>query len=85
MNSEGPANVTINQLSNVMRSGRVTVSVHYIVGQEGEIRRIVPEEGIAFHTRGHDDNSIGIMLAHLTGQPYPQAQLDALTDLNLPG
>lgn len=63
------------------RSGGV--SIHYIVGPDGEVAKSVPENEIAFHAREHNDTSIGVELINAGdgAEPYPEAQLLALTKL----
>ena len=69
------------------------VSAHYLIGQAGEVVRLVPEEKRAWHAglsywRGHKDvnsASIGIELDH-PGHKYgyrefPEAQFEALVPL----
>lgn len=69
------------------------VSAHYLIGRQGEVVRLVPEEKRAWHAglsywRGHRDvnsASIGIELdhpGHLFGYgPFPDAQFEALVPL----
>ena len=69
------------------------VSAHYIIGEEGEVTRLVPEEKRAWHAglsywRGHKDvnsASIGIELDHpghgLGYREFAAAQIDALVPL----
>lgn len=63
------------------RSGGV--SIHYIVGADGEVAKSVPEDEVAFHARERNDTSIGIELINSGDgvEPYPDAQLAALTSL----
>ena len=69
-------------------------SGHYYIDRDGRIERYVPGDRVAHHVRGHNRQSIGIELVN-TGryphwydsrhqamtEPYPQAQLDALSAL----
>ena len=57
------------------------VSYHYLVSPSGEIKLLVEEDDIAFHTKGRNSNSIGIGLIHVSGKSYPEAQLKALVAL----
>lgn len=60
-----------------------SVSIHYIVGPDGEVARSVPEDEIAIHTVGRNEASIGIELVNAGDgrEPYPEAQLKALSNL----
>lgn len=60
-----------------------SVSIHYIVGPDGEVARSVPEDEVAFHPRDQNEDSIGIELINAGDgeEPYPQAQVDALVKL----
>ncbi|MCP5397487.1 MAG: N-acetylmuramoyl-L-alanine amidase [Sphingomonadaceae bacterium] len=69
------------------------VSAHYLISEEGEVIRLVPEDKRAWHAgasywRGHKDvnsASIGIELDHpghaLGYRPFAAAQIDALVPL----
>lgn len=69
------------------------VSAHYLISEEGEVTRLVPEEKRAWHAglsywRGHKDvnsASIGIEMdnpGHALGyRAFPEAQIDALIPL----
>ncbi|HSM53725.1 MAG TPA: N-acetylmuramoyl-L-alanine amidase [Erythrobacter sp.] len=69
------------------------VSAHYLISEEGEVTRLVPEEKRAWHAgasfwRGHKDvnsASIGIELDHpghaLGYRPFAEEQIDALIPL----
>lgn len=46
------------------QQNQAKISVHYIVGRDGSIVSMVPEEQVAFHARGHNSNSIGIELVN---------------------
>lgn len=63
--------------------GSSAVSIHYIVGPDGEIAASVPENEVAYHARYHNDASIGIELINAGDgiEPYPEAQVTALTKL----
>ncbi len=60
-----------------------TVSIHYIVGRDGEIADSVPEDEVAIHAVNHNAQAIGIELINAgDGQEgYPEAQLQALASL----
>lgn len=57
------------------------VSYHYLISRSGDIKVLVEEENIAFHTEGRNTNSIGIGLMHVSGENYPEAQLKSLVGL----
>lgn len=57
------------------------VSYHYLVDVTGEVRRLVNEAHVAYHTQRRNENSIGIGLIHVAGEDYTQAQLGALKEL----
>ncbi|TCT21303.1 N-acetylmuramoyl-L-alanine amidase [Thiobaca trueperi] len=59
------------------------ISIHYIIGRDGEVVRMVPESMVAYHTRGQNADSIGIELINDgDGQdPFADAQIAALTSL----
>jgi len=63
--------------------GNGTVSIHYIVGKDGEVAASVPEDEVAIHTIGHNDASIGIEMINFgDGQDvYPDAQVAAIAKL----
>ena len=63
------------------RSG--AVSIHYIVGRDGEVAKGVPEDEIAFHTNGFNDRSIGIELINRGDgtDSFSEVQLAALAKL----
>jgi N-acetylmuramoyl-L-alanine amidase len=76
-----------------LRDAQAGVSCHYLVDEDGQILRMVPEERRAWHAgrsywRGHtglNSCSIGIEIVnpgHEWGyQPYPDRQIDALIPL----
>lgn len=78
----------------VLHDGGTGNSGHYYIDRDGRIERYVPGDRVAHHVRGHNRQSIGIELVN-TGryphwydsrhqamtEPYPQAQLDALSAL----
>lgn len=66
------------------------VSSHYIVGRDGAIYRVVPEDKAAWHAgrstafgwENLNDWSIGIEIEDISDQdPYPDAQMEAILDL----
>ena len=59
------------------------VSIHYIVGRDGEIASSVPEDEVAIHAIDRNDSSIGIELINDGDglDPFPAAQVDALARL----
>lgn len=60
-----------------------SVSIHYIVGPDGEVARSVPEDEVAFHAVDHNEESIGIELINAGDgrEPYPPEQIAALVEL----
>lgn len=62
---------------------RGTISVHYVIGRDGALVRMVPETRVAYHVRGHNADSIGIELINDGDgkDPFPDAQMSALADL----
>lgn len=66
-------------------------SAHYLIDRDGTTYRLVAEERKAWHAgasmlHGRDDVnqfSIGIELVDKTDDPYPDAQLQALTELTV--
>lgn len=60
-----------------------SVSIHYIVGRDGEVARSVPEGEVAYHARDHNEESVGIELINAGDgeEPYPEGQIRALADL----
>jgi N-acetyl-anhydromuramyl-L-alanine amidase AmpD len=59
------------------------VSIHYIIGRDGEVAVSVPESLAATHAIGWNQRSIGIELVNNAdgADPFPQAQIDALLRL----
>lgn len=68
---------------------RAQVSAHYVVGQDGQIVSLVPEERRAWHAgasywrgvRDVNSASIGIEMQNLGAQPYPPEQITAVCAL----
>ncbi len=59
------------------------VSIHYIIGRDGQVAASVPEDEVARHTRDNNDRSIGIELINGGDgrEPYPAEQVDRLVKL----
>lgn len=59
------------------------VSIHYIIGPDGEVAKSVPEDEVAFHAVDHNDSSVGIELINSGDgvEPYPEKQIAALREL----
>ena len=68
---------------------RTEVSCHYVVGERGDIARLVPDDRRAWHAGagrwgGSDDvnsRSLGIELSNDGAAPFPAPQMDALEAL----
>ena len=60
-----------------------SVSIHYIIGRDGEVAKSVPEDEVAFHAVDHNDHAISIELINDGDgrEPYPEAQVAALVNL----
>lgn len=69
-------------------------SGHYYIDRDGSVELWVPENRVAHHVRNFNGRSIGVELVNLgrfpdwfhtgrqdMGEPYPQAQIDALLQL----
>jgi N-acetylmuramoyl-L-alanine amidase len=59
------------------------VSIHYIVGTDGEVAQSVPEGEVAYHAIGHNEGSVGIeMINRGDGrEQFPEAQVAAMVGL----
>ena len=57
------------------------VAYHYLIDRSGEVRRLVDESDIAFHTQGRNASSIAIGLIHVWGTTYTERQLAQLENL----
>lgn len=59
------------------------ISIHYLIGRDGEVVRMVPESMVAYHTRGQNADSVGIELINDGDgrDPFADAQIAALTSL----
>ncbi len=86
------AQKTVGELINVLVEREL--SAHYVIGQDGDIVRLVPDEFRAWHagagswreeTQDINSNSLGIELCNgLFGEePYTEKQIAALTELCL--
>lgn len=67
-----------------IKSGVSRGSIHYIIDRDGKVNPVFPESVMTFHTvgKGHNQKSIGIMLAHQQGkEEYPEQQLSSLITL----
>ena len=69
-------------------------SGHYYIDRDGSVEQWVPHERVAHHVRGYNPRSIGIELVNAgrypewfdsrrqaMGEPYPDAQIQALLEL----
>ncbi len=71
----------------------VSGTYHYIIDKAGKISNLVPEKNIAYHSKKHSNDSIGIGLVHIPQkspflqnskinyEEYSEAQLKSLTNL----
>ena len=59
------------------------ISIHYVVGPDGTVVSMVPEDQSAAHCRGHNADSIGIEMVNAGDgrAPYPEAQQQAVVGL----
>jgi N-acetylmuramoyl-L-alanine amidase len=72
-----------------LRDPEAGVSCHYVIGLRGEVWRLVPEDGRAWHAGAGrwgpwadvNSASLGIELVNGRDHPYPAAQMDALEAL----
>jgi hypothetical protein len=54
------------------------LSTHYEVERDGTIYEYLdPEKYVAYHAGAANDQSIGIDMTHMPGEPWPRAQLEA--------
>ncbi|WPL16417.1 N-acetylmuramoyl-L-alanine amidase AmiD precursor [Thiorhodovibrio winogradskyi] len=62
---------------------RSRISIHYVIGRDGRVVSMVPESQVAWHVRGHNQDSIGIELVNDGDgvDPFPPAQIDRLVEL----
>ena len=78
----------------IVHPGGTGNSGHYYIDRDGSVFRYVPDDRVAHHTRGYNERAIGIELVNLgrypdwldsrrqvMSEPYPDAQIDALTAL----
>jgi serine/threonine protein kinase len=54
------------------------VAYHYLIERDGNIKLLVEEKNIAFHTSKQNDDSIGIGIMHASKQNYPYDQKQSL-------
>lgn len=67
------------------------VSSHYLVGQNGGIFQLVPDEHKAWHAgvsswkgvTGINKNSIGIEIVNMGNEPFPHEQMEAVRNLSI--
>lgn len=59
------------------------ISIHYVIGRDGRVVAMVPETQVAYHVRGHNQDSIGIELVNDGDgrDPFAQPQLATLVEL----
>jgi N-acetyl-anhydromuramyl-L-alanine amidase AmpD len=59
------------------------VSIHYVIGRDGDVQTGIPEDRAASHAVGWNQRSIGIELVNNADgkDPFPQVQIDALVAL----
>lgn len=59
------------------------VSIHYVIGRDGDVQAGIPEDRAASHAIGWNQRSIGIELVNNADgkDPFPQVQIDALVAL----
>ena len=62
---------------------RSRISIHYVIGRDGRVVSMVPESQVAWHVRGHNQDSIGIELVNDGDgvDHFAAAQIDTLVDL----
>ncbi len=84
---------SLEDTAHFLRSPEFQVSSHYLIGTNGKIVSIVPEEHIAWHIgansqwknmKGLNQYSIGIELIHISTENkkgYPKAQIESLNFL----
>ncbi len=87
--TELPLEESLDILSDAARE--VRVSAHYVLGEDGTVYRLVPEERVAWHAgqshwRGREAlnaTSVGVEIVNLHGDrhDYPQRQIAALVEL----
>ncbi len=87
--TELPLQESLEVLSDSLRP--LKVSAHYVLGEDGVLYRLVPEERAAWHAgrsywRGREAlnaNSIGVEIVNLHGDhhDYPRQQIEALIEL----
>lgn len=62
---------------------RSRISIHYVIGRDGRVVAMVPESQVAWHVRGHNQDSIGIELVNDGDgvDQYTDPQIDSLIEL----
>lgn len=60
---------------------RSRVAYHYLIAKDGTTHSLADENDVAFHTAGHNADSIGIGLLHVSGSEYTPEQVEALSAL----
>jgi N-acetyl-anhydromuramyl-L-alanine amidase AmpD len=62
---------------------RSRISIHYVIGRDGRVVAMVPESQVAWHARGHNQDSIGIELVNDGDgvDQYSDAQIQRLIEL----
>lgn len=74
---------TLNSNVRHFRDSGGNPSIHYMVGEDGTVVRMVPDDQIANHINRGNSNAIGIELINDGNgtDPYPLDQVNALADL----
>lgn len=76
---------TLNGIVRHFQENDRGVSIHYVIGEDGTVVRMVPEDQVANHIYGSDtrDRSLGIELVNdgNGGDHFPSSQIFALADL----
>jgi len=74
-----------------LQDSKNPVSSHYLVGQNGGIFQLVPDEHEAWHAgvsswkgvSGLNKNSIGIEIVNMGNEPFPQEQMESVRNLSV--
>lgn len=82
-------NASVEQSLRVLTDPERKVSAHYLIGRDGRVIQIVPDDARAWHAGesywgGHSDinsASLGIELDNNGREPFPEAQIAALLTL----
>lgn len=77
---------TVNGIVNEFRraaDANEKKSIHYIIGRDGQVVRMVPEDRVAYHNYRNNQKYVGIeMINHGDGNdPYPLEQVNAAAEL----